>query len=432
MARVKLSEYDAKKLIYPALGHEFRGQKLTANLEPLSRELQGVNLVLKVDQGVKKRGKQGLVKVNLTKSDVPATIRAWQELGWSQFLVEPVVEHAESAERYLAFERVRTGWQIAYGEQGGIDVEKSWDNIQRTVLDRNARVQLEQGSGFLEDSPRQETWPKAKTGQQSWEENPLWKFLPLSTIQKLIKLFETYHLVFVEMNPVVIRGDQLLPLDVAAQIDSAALLLPSVAGADLQPIEDPGQAASERAIKELDASTPASLKFKLVHPEGHIWMLLSGGGASLVLADEVADLGMGDELANYGEYSGAPTDDDVYAYTKIILQQLLQLPTSDRQPQAMIIAGGVANFTDVAKTFRGIIRALGKKRQELVQAKLKVFVRRGGPNEAAGLKLMRDFLTESSLLGSVHGHETPLTEVVTEVRDYLHANPKRTVLNGKT
>lgn len=386
MARVKLSEYDAKKLIFPALGLDFVGQQLVV-ATPLSQALQNTNLVVKVDQGVKKRGKQGLVKVNVTARDLPAILKEWTKLGWSQFFVEPVVEHAASAEHYLAFERVRDGWQISYGEQGGIDVEKSWDSVTRTVLKGTPKLPI-----------------------------------PPATLTRLLECFETYHLVFVEMNPVLIRQRELIPLDVAAEIDSAALMLPEVAQAGLTPIEDRGKVESERAVATLDAATPASLKFKLLNPDGRIWMLLSGGGASLVLADEVSDMGMGSELANYGEYSGAPTDDDVYAYTKIILTALLQAVS--RKPFAIIIAGGVANFTDVAKTFRGLIRALKELQSELVRAQVKIFVRRGGPNETAGLKLMHDFLTQAGLLGSVHGHDTPLTQVVTEVRDYLGRDPK--------
>jgi succinyl-CoA synthetase beta subunit len=203
----------------------------------------------------------------------------------------------------------------------------------------------------------------------------------------------------------------------AAEIDSAALNIPSLASLGLIPIEDSGKTEVERKVAELDASTPASLKFRLINPEGKIWMFLSGGGASLVLADEVADQGMGKELANYGEYSGAPTDDDVYAYTKIILQALLE-STLDG-PRAIVVAGGVANFTDVAKTFAGLIRALDEQKTELARAKVKVFVRRGGPNEVKGLKMMEDFLIRSKLLGSVHGHDVPLTHVVTEVKEYL-------------
>jgi succinyl-CoA synthetase beta subunit len=195
----------------------------------------------------------------------------------------------------------------------------------------------------------------------------------------------------------------------AAEVDSA--------GTTLQLLPDRALAASEVKVNEIDNSTPASLKFRLINPEGSIWMLLSGGGASLVLADEVADLGLGKELANYGEYSGDPSDDDVYSYTKIVLSQLLESKNSQRK--ALIIAGGVANFTDVAKTFRGLIRALDEQKKALVKARVKVFVRRGGPNEARGLSAMDHFLTDSNLRGSVYGHNTKLTQVISDAKEYL-------------
>ena len=33
---------------------------------------------------------------------------------------------------------------------------------------------------------------------------------------------------------------------------------------------------------------------------------MAGGGASVIYADTVGDLGLADELGNYAEYSGAP------------------------------------------------------------------------------------------------------------------------------
>jgi ATP citrate (pro-S)-lyase len=230
-------------------------------------------------------------------------------------------------------------------------------------------------------------------------------------LKRALPLFDLNNISFLEMNPILIRGDQLTPLDIACEVDNA--------GYTNRTISDRDQSKSEKSIASLDAATPASLKFKLLNPAGLIWVFLSGGGASLVIADEVADQGMGDNLANYGEYSGAPTDDDVYAYCKIVLDQLLSVSSTHLTPKAIIIAGGVANFTDVVSTFRGLIRALAEQKKQLAKAKVKVFVRRGGPSEKKGLAMMQQFLTESGLLGSVHGHETPLTQVVTEVKNYL-------------
>lgn len=410
MSRVKISEYLAKRTLLP----KYLG--LSATVSTTASEIEAnfpnQNLVVKVDQGIKKRGKLGLVKVNVTPREIPDILADWSKSGWASFLIEPVIEHAETAEHYLAIERVREGWQISYSDKGGIEVESSWDSVKRSVLKRNPRLQVEGASSSADERTVLSPKGDSSTGDLAKGQVGTAKLGGVSLLELItpfIPLMESNHIVFLEMNPILVRGDQVIPLDMACEVDSA--------GTTLTSIPDRTLSDSEKDVATLDASTPASLKFKLINPDGHIWMLLSGGGASLVLADEVADQGMGKELANYGEYSGAPTDDDVYAYTKIILTQLLS--TISHKPCAIIIAGGVANFTDVVKTFKGLIRALDEQKSELVKANVKVFVRRGGPNEVKGLKMMNDFLTKSNLLGSVHGHSDPLTLVVNEVKECL-------------
>jgi len=378
MARVKISEYQAKSLLLS----NYHGLCATTSTTVMQIEshFPNQNLVVKVDQGIKKRGKLGLVKVNVTPTEIPDIIQSWSNLGWSSFLVEPVVEHSSDSEHYLALERVRSGWQVSYSKRGGIEVESSWGSIKQTFL------------RF---------------------EGLTWTEVPSPTIKNfiilLLTIMENNHLVFLEMNPILIRGETVIPLDMAAEVDDT--------GSTLTPVEESHTSPSESQIHILDTATPASLKFKLINPNGRIWMLLSGGGASLVLTDEVADQEMGNELANYGEYSGAPKSDDVYSYTKIILNQLLK--SSQTKHKALVVAGGVANFTDVAQTFKGLIQAFDEQKLLLLKAGVKVFVRRGGPNESRGLAIMKKFLTDSKLLGSVHSHNDPLTLVINEVKEYL-------------
>jgi ATP citrate (pro-S)-lyase len=62
--------------------------------------------------------------------------------------------------------------------------------------------------------------------------------------------------------------------------------------------------AEEAYIGELDGKTGASLKLTILNAEGRVWTMVAGGGASVIYADTLADLGAGKELANYGEYSG--------------------------------------------------------------------------------------------------------------------------------
>lgn len=387
MSRVKISEFLAKSTLLP----NYLGlpATITTKADEIEKIFPNQNLVVKVDEGIKKRGKLGLVKVNVTSVDIPGIIKDWSQKGWSNFLIEPVIEHAQSVEHYLALERIRAGWQISYSDHGGIEVESTWDLVKVLVVPNSSDLSAVRS-----------------VAKDRSELSAITDFIPT-----ILPIMEKSHISFLEMNPIIIRDSHIIPLDMACEVDSA--------GTALNYISDRTLSDSERAVSTLDASTPASLKFKLINPEGRIWMLLSGGGASLVLADEVADQGMGKELANYGEYSGAPTHDDVYSYTKIILSQLLDPRSSVLNTKAIIIAGGVANFTDVAKTFNGLIKALDEKKNELLKAKVKVFVRRGGPNEIKGLKIMETFLSDSKLLGSVHGHADPLTLVVNEVKEYI-------------
>jgi len=58
----------------------------------------------------------------------------------------------------------------------------------------------------------------------------------------------------------------------------------------------------------------------------------------------------------------------------------------------LIVGGGIANFTDVAETFKGIVKAMKEYQEKLRDHKVRVFVRRGGPNYKEGLRLMQETL----------------------------------------
>src|SRR5207302_6008598 len=132
-------------------------------------------------------------------------------------------------------------------------------------------------------------------------------------------------------------------------------------------------------VQELNKKSQASFSLEVLNREGSIFLLLSGGGASVVVADEIYNAGRGNELANYGEYSGAPNREETYLYTQQLLKLLLN---SSAAGKTLIIGGGVANFTDVRITFEGIIDALREVESQLRKQHVQVYVRRGGPYEA--------------------------------------------------
>ena len=58
------------------------------------------------------------------------------------------------------------------------------------------------------------------------------------------------------------------------------------------------------------------------------------------------------------------------------------------------------------------------------QQNIKVFVRRGGPNEKEGLAKMEKFLKEQDLFGSIAGSEGVITEAINYGLEYIEEGDK--------
>ena len=82
------------------------------------------------------------------------------------------------------------------------------------------------------------------------------------------------------------------------------------------------------------------------------------------------------------------------------------------KPKFLIVGGGIANFTDVAKTFTGIIQAVEDYADKLKKTNVKIYVRRGGPNYKEGLENMRKMGKRTGLPVKVYGPETHMTRIV--------------------
>jgi succinyl-CoA synthetase beta subunit len=392
MARKKISEFKAKKILYDFLEIPYSGISIDINDQSfdslLGKMEEGKKYVLKVDQGVKQRKKKGLVSFNATLENVKEEVQKLKDKGFSQFILEEFIEHENFPEHYLAVERIREGKRVHYSTHGGIDIEENKDKITTaTVKDYE---QYEEISKILG--------------------------INVETFESILTAFDNYYFSFLEINPLVVMGNNFFFLDTAVEVDSAAEFFVSGAWSKNDFVEKKVQTTEELEIQKLKEKSPASFSFEILNPNGSLFLLLSGGGASLVTADEVYNQGKGELLANYGEYSGSPTTSETYIYTKNVLSALLH---SNSSKKALIISGGVANFTDVRITFKGIIKAMSDVSQDLKSQNVKVFVRRGGPHQQEGLKLMKEFLEKENLLGELHGPELVLTNIVKPALEYV-------------
>ncbi|CAG5125977.1 unnamed protein product, partial [Candidula unifasciata] len=231
-------------------------------------------------------------------------------------------------------------------------------------------------------------------------------------ITTLYQVYQDLHFTYLEINPLVVKGTQIYILDLAAKIDQCAEFLCKAKWGNVEFPPPFGRDAlpEEAYIAELDAKSGASLKLTVLNRRGRIWTMVAGGGASVIYADTICDLGGASELANYGEYSGAPSEQQTYEYAKTILS----LMTEEHNPDGkiLIIGGGIANFTNVAATFKGIVRALEEFQQKLVEGKVTIYVRRAGPNYQEGLRIMRELGNRLGLPIHVFGPETHMTAIV--------------------
>jgi len=438
MARKKIREYHGKHLLKKHINKVSKlsfsskvnpvlitKETLTVGWPKLKQTepwLLTEKLVVKPDMLFGKRGKYGLVKVNANleevkqfvseKIDTPVKIGNVEGL-LTHWIIEPFVPH--DVEFYFSIESMRDRTVVRFSPKGGIEVEENWDAIRTLEIPVGEKVsqrpqnELDQ---FMEGVPSHLT------------------DATMAYICAMFDQFEELDFVSIETNPFTLiksedeqlfGGWQPVPLDMCAEVDDTAMFKQTRNWGDLQFPDVFGNFRTEEEmyIEHLDAKTGASLKFTLLNPapQGRIWTLVAGGGASVIFADTVVDLHQSKYLGNYGEYSGGPNAEETYEYARTVLKVATQNP--DKQGRVLLIGGGIANFTDVAKTFKGIVHALKEYKEKLIACNFRIFVRRAGPNYRKGLELMNDVGKELGVPIRVFGPEMTMTEIIPMAIDYI-------------
>merc|ERR1719188_1024785 len=255
---------------------------------------------------------------------------------------------------------------------------------------------------------------KAKVISELMKEIPDAKKDKMATfiVNLYTSVFAKAHFTYLEINPVVMTETQIVPLDYAAKIDETAAFLAEPLWQGISFPAPFGRAAfpEEKFISDMDAKTGASLKLTILNIHGNVWTMVASGGASVVFADTVCDYGYGHELANYGEYSGAPSAEETYLYAKTLLSLMTRYKRNDGK--FLFVGGGIANFTDVNATFAGLIKALDEYKEELLEHKVQIWVRRAGLNYLEGLKTIKNKVDAMKLPIKVYGPECPATAIV--------------------
>jgi ATP citrate (pro-S)-lyase len=442
MARKKVREYDGKRLItkhFARLGASKLGggggnaaqvtasaigsdpPAFYASLASSQPWLLTTKLVVKPDMLFGKRGKNNLVLLNADFAAAQVFIgeRMGNELEVSgvtgtltAFIIEPFVPHDD--EFYLSIQTDRKGDLLSFGACGGVDIEDNWDKV-KTVL---VPAGLSESATLL--SREKHVLPLlSDPAISAGTRDVLAKFITNS--------YQTYvdlDMTILEMNPLALDAEQAPAiLDSRVELDSYATFKNvKFWGTDLEFPEPWGRekCEEERTVQSLDDKSGASMKLSVLNENGRIWTMVAGGGASVIYADTVVDIGFGNELGNYAEYSGNPKEQETYLYARTLLNLVTRNP--DGRRRALLVGGGVANFTDVAATFTGIQQALKDFHGKLQGSKVKVFVRRGGPNYKNGLRLMEELGRELDVPIEVYGPETNMTRICQLAADWVQGD----------
>ncbi len=351
--------------------------------------MQKSKLVAKAHEALGSRFKLGLVKVGLDLAGAKTAVkdmlgRQVGSITVSQVIVSEMVPHKE--EYYAAVKSTREGTDVLVANCGGIEVESNWDRVKRLPVEVGATPSAD----ALE-----------KLAKEAGFTGPLTKKVA-DFAGKLFACFDNEDAQYLEVNPVVARESdgELVALDAVTLLDADAKFRHP--DWNFQFAAEFGRAytKNELEVMGVDSKIKGSVKFIEI-PGGDTAMLPAGGGASVYYSDAV--VARGGKLANYAEYSGDPPDWAV----EVLTDKVCSLPGI----RNIIVGGAIANFTDVKKTFGGIIAGFRKAKSEGKLNGVKIWVRRGGPREKEGLDAMRA-LRDEGFDVHVFDRHTPLTDIV--------------------
>jgi ATP-citrate lyase beta-subunit len=351
--------------------------------------LKGTKIVVKAHEALGSRMKLGLVKVGLDAAGAKQAVREMlgRQVGTltvSQVIVSEMIPHKD--EYYVAVKSTREGAEVLVANCGGIEVESNWDRVKRLPLEvgttpsPEALERLAKDAGF--------SGPQVKRVAEF--------------AGKLFACFDNEDAQYLEINPVAAReGDgELIALDAVTLLDADAKFRHSDWDFPFAAEFGRPYTKHELDVMSVDSKIKGSVKF-IEMPGGDTAMLPAGGGASVYYSDAV--VARGGKLANYAEYSGDPPDWAV----EVLTEKVCSLPGIKN----IIVGGAIANFTDVKKTFGGIIAGFRKAKSDGKLNNVKIWVRRGGPREKEGLDAMKA-LKEEGFDIHVYDRHTPLTDIV--------------------
>jgi succinyl-CoA synthetase beta subunit len=319
----------------------------------------GYPAVVKAQVQVGGRGKAGGIKVAKNTEEAREYADAILGMDIKGFTVHEVwIEEASdiAAEYYAAivFDRSAKAPLVMLSRMGGMDVEE----IAETDPTAIARLHVDPLIGFQDFHGRRLAF------EAGLDRDVIGQVAAI--LKKLYKVFVDCDAMLVEVNPLIVSGDEnktVKALDAKVSIDGNALYRhPNIAAFRNPAAEDPQeQMAHEKGLT-------------YVKLDGDVGILGNGAGLVMSTLDVVAQAG--GKPANFLDAGGGSKADAIVDALEVIL--------SDEKVKAVLfnIFGGITRCDEIAK---GIITAYGQ-----MEIKVPLVVRLDGTNDEEGRKLLAD------------------------------------------
>ncbi len=384
---MKLKEFEAKQLL--------RAKEIPCNSGILITSPQDIPLlhsekVLKVQTVANGRGKAG--GIHFVNNQEEAKEKANRFLGKTflnetitEILIDEKVDIKKEFYLGLLFDTSKRIPLLIFSEEGGVNIEQLKKESPEKILTQEINYLTGPSEEDINNTLNKIQLKEEIKGQLK------------EIISKLYSVFTEFDCKMVEINPLVVNTkNQLLAIDAVAVLDDDASYRRKIKFP--KRVNSRKKKAREIAANKIDEEDPKGVAGKTYFDlDGDIGVLTSGGGASMTLMDTLVELG--GKAANFTEYSGDPSREKVQKLTRIVL--------SKEKLSGLLVAGAIANFTNIKETLNGVADILIELKPDFP-----VVIRRAGPHDEEAKIMLAEVKQTHKLDIHYYDEKTPMTKAV--------------------
>lgn len=358
---MKFLEYQAKE-VFRQFGIKTPLEKLAKNLEDsvqLAKEI-GYPCVLKAQVPVGGRGKAGGIKIAHSEAELREYYTkidgmVIKDCKVTKILLSEVISSSNELYASVTLDRNTKKPMFILSASGGMDIEE----ISRTKPDKILTFGYDLLVGF-KDFVLKNTYKKLLQ-DLSLEKAPSYDTFK-ALLYRLVRIYFDLDASLVEINPLIIAGDDFMALDAKLVVDDNAAYLHQ----DLVAITQGNNIETEQETMAREAN------LTYISLSGNIACIVNGAGLAMATMDVIKHYG-GDP-ANFLDIGGSSNPQKMVNALKIIY--------SNQKTKAILINifGGITRCDDIAN---GLKMAL-----ESIQLHIPISVRLVGTNEEEAKKVL--------------------------------------------